>query len=61
MKAISIVCLLSFTSAIAIRSRGYPYNDDGTDGDDASLDDISLSLLNSAMASESKTTSKAGA
>ena len=58
MKAIGIICILSFTSAIAIRSKGYPYNDDGTDAD---LDDISLSLLNSALGSESKTETKAGA
>lgn len=61
MKALSILCLLSITSAIAIKSQGYPYNDDGTEGDDASLDDISLSLLNSALGSESKTETKAGA
>ena len=60
MKAISILGLLSFTSAIALRSRGYPYNDDGTE-DESNLDDISLSLLNSALGSESKTETKAGA
>jgi hypothetical protein len=59
MKA--ILCLLSITAAVAIRTQGYPYNDDGTEGDDANLDDISLSLLNSELGSTSKTEAKAGA
>lgn len=61
MKAISLLCLLGLTSAIMIKSKGYPYNEDGTDADEANIDDISLSLLNSALSSESESNSKTGA
>ena len=61
MKATSLFCLIGLASAITLKSRGYPYNDDGTDAEDASIDDISLSLLNSAISSESEMKIKAGA